>query len=74
MIRIYTKKGCPHCDAVVIPDGVMAVKVDIEDGYKGYVPTQVPCLQENGLNLAGPPMINGFLLSIKKAQNGEYKI
>ena len=74
MIRIYTKSDCPHCAGLIIPEGVNAVKVDINDGYEGFIPPQVPSLQINGITLAGPPSINGFLTSIKKAQDGEYKI
>ena len=74
MIKIYVKQNCPHCEGVVIPEGVNAVKVDIDNGYDGFVPAQVPIIQVNGINLAGPPSINGFLLSIKKAQDGEYKV
>ena len=74
MIKIYVKENCPHCKGVIIPEGVNAVKIDINRDYEGYIPPQVPCLQINGINLAGPPSINGFLISIKKAQDGEYKI
>lgn len=72
MIRIYTKKECPWCAQVVIPEGVNATFVDIEENYKGFVPTQVPIVQLNNLNLAGPEQINGLLNIIKKAQDGEY--
>ena len=74
MIRIYVKQGCPHCEAINIPEGVNAVKVDINDGYEGFVPAQVPIIQINGINLAGPPQINGFLHAIKQTQDGEYDI
>lgn len=75
MIRIYVKNGCPHCEGILIPEGIKAEKVFVDQAdFVGYIPPQVPCLQENGITLAGPPMINGYLLSIKKAQDGEYRL
>ena len=74
MISIYVKTGCPHCEGIIIPEGLNVQKVFIDQGYEGYIPPQVPCLQENAITLAGPPSINGFLVSLKKAQDGEYKV
>ena len=74
MIRIYVKNGCPHCEGIIIPEGLNVQKVFVDGDYGGFVPPQVPVLQENGISLAGPPSINGFLISLKKAQDGEYKV
>ncbi len=74
MIKIYVKQSCPHCEGIVIPEGVNAVKIDVNNGYEGFVPPQVPCLQLNGLNIAGGQNINNLLITIKTAQDGGYSI
>ena len=72
-LNIFIKNNCDFCAQLVIPEGVNIEKINIDENYSGYKPEQVPVLQYNGINLAGPPIINSILQLVKNAQDGDYK-
>ena len=62
------------CAEIVIPEGIKVNKIDVDNGYDGYVPASVPVLQLNPMfNAEGSQFINEFLDTIKKAQDGLYR-
>lgn len=72
-INIYTKDNCDFCKQLVLPKGLNIKLIDIEKGYKGFTPGQVPVIQYNGMNLEGPHIINTILDLLNNAQNGNFK-
>ena len=69
---MFTKQGCQHCEAVIIPEGIEVLKIDIDNGYGGFRPANVPVIQIDGINYEGPHVINNILQLIKNASNGNY--
>ncbi len=72
-LNIFVKNDCDFCAQVIIPEGINVNKINIDEGYSGYKPEQVPVLQHNGINLPGPQVINGILQLVKDSQDGQYK-
>ena len=74
-MKLYTQQGCPHCENIIIPEGVKVEKINVSDGsYTGFVPSNIPILQFNPqFNAEGDFFINEILNQIKLAQDGIYK-
>ena len=71
MLKIYVKQNCPHCEGLLIPEGVDVEKIDIEE-YGGFRPSNVPVMQIDGINYEGPHVINSMMNLIQNSINGEY--
>ena len=73
-LRIYTQDNCSHCDAVIIPEGVNAIKINISaEGYDGFIPANLPVMQFEGMNFEGAHGINALLKLSIDSLNGKYK-
>ena len=62
-MKLYVKKDCPMCAEIVIPEGIKVNKVDVDNGYDGYVPASVPVLQLNPCLLYTSPSPRDATLS-----------
>ena len=74
-MKLYIKKGCSHCENVLIPEGLKLETIDVDDEtYTGFKPGNIPVLQFNStFNAEGDFFINEVLKVVKEAQDGIYK-
>ena len=62
-MKIFIMKGCPGCEAVKtkleeLNKTDKFTLVDIHDNYEGYIPEQVPVLQDSSIgNITGEDII-----------------
>lgn len=70
-LQLYKMENCPHCEAVVIPEGINIEIIDIDKGYDGFRPDSIPVLQYGRTHLPGPDLINSTLQLVKLAKDGE---
>lgn len=47
--------------------------INLDEGYSGFAPANVPVLQYAGMNLEGSAVINSILQLVKSSQDGNYK-
>ncbi len=71
-LNIYTRENCPHCQTLVVPEGLNINMINLDNDYNGFAPNVVPVLQYHGLNLEGAPIINSILELMKDVKNGNY--
>ena len=73
-LNIFIKSECDFCKQIIVPEGVDVNMIDIDNGYEGFMPENVPVMQVESISLPGPGVINAALTMIKNAHDGKYKI